>query len=136
MGRRYKNRSDSTHYHDWVEKAEDDLLAAGLLITDNELYAPCAFHCQQCAEKILKAYILFSKKQLLDGHNLSWLCRQAQTVDPSFEQWLDECVALNHYYIESRYPSDFSPAPTQAEIASALRMATELFNYVCDQMGL
>lgn len=136
MSRRYKNRSDSTYYHDWVEKAEDDLLAAGILITDPELYAPCAFHCQQCAEKILKAYMLFSKERLIDGHNLSFLCRQAQSVDQSFEQWLDECVILNHYYIESRYPSDLVPDMTKEQVENALRMATEIFNYVCDQMGL
>jgi HEPN domain-containing protein len=42
---------------EWLSKAEADLIAAGVLAAaETHDYFTCAFHCQQAAEKFLKAY--------------------------------------------------------------------------------
>ena len=44
---------------EWVEKAEEDFDVADTLLygRDVPLAAAICFHCQQCAEKYLKAYL-------------------------------------------------------------------------------
>ena len=44
---------------EWVEKAEEDFDAADVLLygRDVPIAAIVCFHCQQCAEKYLKAYL-------------------------------------------------------------------------------
>ena len=134
MGRRGERSRDSRHYYDWIEAALQDRLAAELLITDERLYDSCAFHCQQCAEKSLKAYLLLKNGRLVDGHNLTWLCKQAVKLDPHFTEWLDESAALNHYYIETRYPLDFGVDITEKRIRRVLEMANEMYFFICAEI--
>ncbi len=77
-------------------------------MTDDRCYNLSAFHCQQAIEKALKSYILLKSGLLVDGHNLTWLCKQAMRYDPKFSDWLDESAALNRCYIETRYPATWS----------------------------
>ncbi len=52
---------DAKAVHEWVQKAENDLLNADhtLLLGDNCPYDTVCFHAQQCAEKYLKALLAF-----------------------------------------------------------------------------
>lgn len=43
---------------EWITKAEEDLAAARRLLQDDPLPTPAAFHCQQAAEKALKAFLV------------------------------------------------------------------------------
>jgi len=44
--------------HDWLAKADADLAVAERLLPDGGAHAwAVAFHCQQAAEKFLKAYL-------------------------------------------------------------------------------
>ena len=105
MGRGYRD-NDSRRYFDWLYYANLDLLAAKTLLSDERCYNGAAFHCQQSIEKGLKGYLLFKKHKLYDGHNLTWLCKQAMQTDSHFSTWLEKSTMLNHYYIETRYPAD------------------------------
>ena len=69
MTRRRHNPTDSRRFQDWLNAAYDDLRAAELLIQDDTLHNATAFHCQQCAEKVLTGYILARDEQAVDGHN-------------------------------------------------------------------
>jgi HEPN domain-containing protein len=42
----------------------------------------------------------------VDGHNLTYLFRQAIRLDTHFTQWLEDSAVLNRFYIETRYPAD------------------------------
>ena len=103
---RMHNGNDSRRYYDWLEHSSQDLIAAKILSEDDRCYRLSAFHCQQAIEKALKAYILLKSDVLVDGHNLTWLCRQAKKYDKGFHQWFDESADLNQCYIETRYPAD------------------------------
>ena len=94
MGRSYRE-SDSRRYFDWLFHANLDFLAAKNLIKDTRCYNSAAFHCQQCIEKALKGYLLFKKHKLYDGHNLTWLCKQAALTDQSFTKWIGKSTLLN-----------------------------------------
>ena len=136
MTRHRSNPEDSRHYSDWVNAAYDDLRAAKLLLDDNTLNNCTAFHCQQCAEKALKSFILYKTHQTVDGHNLTWLCRRAAGLDESFKQWLQESATLNRYYIETRYPTDIPTEISDATVYRLYKLTEEMFNYVTDEVGL
>ena len=105
MGRR-SNTSDSRRYHDWLDYAEADITAALDLSDKEETYLCSAFHCQQAIEKTLKAYFLYEDGYAPDGHNVIFLCRKLSGKYREFEQWIDECIETNNYYIQTRYPPD------------------------------
>ncbi len=132
MGRH--NNSDSKRFYTWLDNAQEDIIAAQMLITNQRCYKLAAFHCQQTLEKVFKAYVLFKSKKLLDGHNLLWLCRQAMKIDKSFVDFMDESALINHYYIESRYPSDFLQEISDGQMNKIISSTTEVFDIICNKI--
>jgi len=60
----------------WIEKAEQDLLAASIILDsgyDEKPYGTVCFHCQQAAEKYLKAYLVFLDVMFPKTHNIGQL---------------------------------------------------------------
>ncbi len=134
--RHQPNPGDSRRYQDWMNAAYDDLRAAELLCQDSTLNNMTAFHCQQCAEKALKGYILARDGQPVDGHNLTWLCKRATRIDPEFGQWLDESAALNKFYIETRYPTDIPTEISDEQVGRIVGMTRSMFDYVADDLDV
>lgn len=136
MGRRHGREgcSDSKRYYDWLERASEDLAAAEQLLNSDETLNAAAFHCQQCIEKALKGYILFASHEHVDGHNLTWLCRQAVKRDRRFAEWLDESVILNNYYIETRYPADLPLNLNYEDVNRAYDMAHSMYKFICSEV--
>ncbi len=128
-------KGDSKRYYDWIYHACLDRMASEALACDKRLYYCAAFHCQQCIEKALKGYLLYKSRHLLDGHNLTWLCKQAAMMDDGFVQWIDESAVLNRYYIETRYPADIPLEIDEEGIESLLRMSGEMLEAICDATG-
>ncbi|MEG0570986.1 MAG: HEPN domain-containing protein [Oscillospiraceae bacterium] len=134
MKDRAHRTNDSRRYYDWIVRAEVDLLSAKALMNDKQLYISSAFHCQQCVEKILKGYLLFNTNKLVDGHNLTWLCRQAMKFDEKFSDWLDESIALNKYYIETRYPTDFPFEISDDVINKVYKMTNDMYTFIFSEI--
>lgn len=128
--RRANHYTDSKHYYDWLDRCNEDIYSARLLMGHDGCYNNAAFHCQQTIEKALKAYILLKSNVLVDGHNLTWLCKRAMKYDRSFGQWLDESASLNHCYIETRYPADIPLDLTRKQIGRYYDMAYELYSFI------
>lgn len=134
MVRRRVNPSDSKFYFEWLKSAQQDIHVASVLVNDAHGRNACAFHCQQAIEKALKAYMLLSSGRLLDGHNLTWLCRQAMKYDDEFEQWFDESASLNRYYIETRYPADIPLQLSHDDIKRVYKMAKNMYDFIGQQV--
>ncbi len=128
---RSSKKGDSKRYYDWIYQAWLDRLAANSLASDKVLFHAAAFHCQQCIEKALKGYLLFKSRRLLDGHNLTWLCKQAALMDGGFVQWIDESAVLNRYYIETRYPADIPLEIDEDTMKSLLKMSSDMMDFIC-----
>lgn len=137
MGRRrHANsaNSDSKKYFDWLDRAGEDMICANMLSNDERLFNSAAFHCQQAIEKALKGYILLKSGELVDGHNLTWLCKRAMRYDKEFTTWLDESTSLNRCYIETRYPSDEIHDISYKKIKRYYKMAHEMYLFICEQV--
>lgn len=134
MTRRRKGNGDSRYYYKWLEKALSDLQSARILLTWGGDRMAVAFHCQQAIEKALKGYLLFRTGRHFDGHNLTFLCRQAAMCDDRFVEYLDESAALNNYYIETRYPTDLPFQITETQEYAILHMAEDMFRVIRQEL--
>lgn len=132
---RNSHQTDSHHYSDWLSKANADLKSALALQNIEGCEQNSAFHCQQCIEKALKAYLLFKKGEHFDGHNLTFLCKMATREDENFGQWLDESAYLNRYYIETRYPSDFPLIISEQKLSNIVGVAQNTYNFIENEIN-
>ena len=130
MGARRASPHDSKRYFDWLERAEADLVSARILKNNDGDNCNAAFHCQQCIEKALKGYILYSTGKHTDGHNLTYLCRSACRINSRFDQWLDESASLNRYYIETRYPTDIGFDIDDSRLERVYKMAEDMYRFI------
>lgn len=132
MSRGSNHTTDSKRYYDWLYHACLDIMSARMLMADERLSKPVVFHCQQAMEKSLKAFLLYKHRKLFDGHNLTWLCKQAAMTDQSFTEWISKSALLNRYYIETRYPADI-PEEISRELVKEILAATEkMLGVICE----
>ena len=84
----------------WILKAENDLKIAKDEITmENPATDAICFHAQQCAEKYLKAYLIFNNREVRKTHDIAELISLCSEVDPE--------VSLTDYAVEIRYAENF-----------------------------
>lgn len=117
----------------WLTKAEHDVLIAEQLVTSPVLADGVSFHCQQAAEKALKAFLTWHSQPFGKTHNLRVLVLACEDISAEFGDLLDAADILTPYAIAGRYPDDLI-SPTQAEAAEALRLAKEVVQVVRDQL--
>ncbi|MDR0983614.1 MAG: HEPN domain-containing protein [Ruminococcus sp.] len=124
---RDKNR-DSHRCEDWFSYAEFDLASAKTLYNSkNALHS--AFHCQQCIEKALKGYLLLKRGKLYDGHNITWLVKQASMLSKAFDSYIAETVTINKFYIETRYPPDTPLVIDEKYLKKLIKISEEILDF-------
>ena len=112
----------------WIDKAEHDLIAAKHMLELADLTDIVCFHCQQCAEKYLKALLLFSDVHFPKTHDLRLLLELAQK-HCKLELKLSDIIPLNRYTIEGRYPGDWEPI-SKKEALNAIEIASSVRNEI------
>lgn len=99
---------NKTEAEKWIEFAENDYQAATLLSENiKPLLEIVCFHCQQCAEKYLKAFIIKNKSEIKLTHNLEELLKICVKIQNDFDSLIDNCIDLSDYAVETRYPYPF-----------------------------
>ena len=107
----------------WLAKADEDLGAAEVLLSCGKpLHATVCFHCQQAAEKALKALVVALERRPPRTHDLAALVQVAASV-PLGVVVTDATVLLNDFGVIPRYPSADPPGRAQAEKALAAARA-------------
>ena len=106
-----------------------------------ETYHPCpyeiiCYHCQQAAEKAIKAVILFSdlKGGLPRSHDLSFLLNQIRNRYSVSERILDYADELSQYGVATRYPNELFLEQHHAK--EALYMAKEVLAWCREQVEM
>jgi HEPN domain-containing protein len=90
--------------------------------------AAICFHCQQSAEKILKAYAIAQNEKLIKTHDLNLVLDQCLNYDSRFEDYADACEILAEYAVASRYPSD-EELIAEHDMKAALKNALEILKF-------
>ena len=89
----------------WIEYARKDLLAAKLLLENGgELIAQSAYHSQQCAEKIIKAYLTVKRIRFNKTHRIIELIKLIEPIDSELAKLLTPTDVLTKFAISYRYP--------------------------------
>lgn len=108
---------------DWVQKAESDFIAAAALNRRRKTPVPdvVCYHCQQCAEKYLKAYLLAQGAIIPHIHDLEELLTRCTLYDASLARQMPLALALNPYGILIRYPGLTATVTEAKETLTKLR---------------
>jgi len=126
--------TDINELKSWIAHAEDDYSAAKILIRGRKplLYSTC-FHAQQCAEKYMKALLIYKDQDFPKVHDLSTLddlCSSAGIFLGIDGTGLE---LLSGYAVGSRYPGD---EPTLEETKEALEIAKTVRRFARSFLGL
>jgi HEPN domain-containing protein len=96
----------------WLVKAEHDLVTAKSTIQIHpEVTDTICYHSQQCAEKSLKAYLVFVGQQIERTHYLPRLVELCETYNPDFRELYQIATDLTEYATSTRYPDDWIEIP-------------------------
>jgi len=103
----------------WVAKAANDLLSADNNLTAREVPRDVVcFHCQQAAEKLLKAFLVSGGHPSPRTHDLLLLLEEVLQIDSAAEALRDQLALLMPYAVEIRYPDEwFEPSAEDAQEA-------------------
>lgn len=114
----------------WLVKAQHDLASARKLAEEPDSYLDTAiYHCQQAAEKAIKAFLVFHDQRFDKTHDLRPLIELAQPLNEKFSSFLQAAVLLTPYATEFRYPGDFID-PTREQFDEALSAADSVCQFV------
>jgi HEPN domain-containing protein len=118
----------------WTERAKQDFLAAEQLVESGagSLTGIVCSHAQQCAEKYLKALLVYQGVAFPKTHDLRLLLDLIPAA-VSLDLRRAQVIPLNRYVIEGRYPGDWEPV-TVAEARRALEMAQSVRQAVLRQL--
>ncbi len=116
----------------WMIKAWRDLETARRAATgEPPFYDVAVYHCQQAAEKAVKAYLVHQGKAGEKTHDIEVLIDLAGEVDPHFSSLADAADALTPYATRFRYPNaTFAVEPQPAEYNEAVRHAQAVYDFV------
>ena len=124
---------EMTEVGEWLRKADHDrrMSEAGLAqtppITDG-----AAFHCQQAAEKLLKAFLTWRAQEFERTHDLRSLIESCARHDTTFLEMQDAVEPLTAYAVRFRYPGPTDPSVD--EVKAALAVVEELWRFVCSKL--
>lgn len=114
----------------WLAKAEEDLEVARLLVANEQrLLSAGVYHCQQAAEKALKAWLTCCDVVFPKTHDLEALLHLGRPAAPGFGDYVEHARRLTPLATEYRYPGDLASPPLR-EAQHALVLSEELVAYV------
>ena len=116
----------------WMVKAWRDLETARRAVAGQPpFYDVGVYHCQQAAEKAVKAFLVRHGKAHEKTHDIEVLVDLAGEIDPGFRQLADAADMLTPYATRFRYPNaTFAVEPHPAEFDEALQQAQAIHDFV------
>jgi HEPN domain-containing protein len=118
----------------WLAKAKNDLLCAdNNLKADETPFDTVCFHCQQAAEKILKAFLIAKGQPYPPTHDLLLMLEKVLPISPDAENIRDALAILTPYAVEVRY-LDESHIPSQHDAVEARDAAAQVFKWLNDAL--
>ena len=108
---------------EWIEKAEMDYQAAIDLNRRRRVPLPEAvcYHCQQSAEKYLKAYLVMQGDRPPRSHDLIDLLTLCAAHETELSGLFSLLLPLNRFGVEIRYPGAMATIDEAKDAVSGLR---------------
>lgn len=115
----------------WLERAHADLGFAALGQKEPRFTSEVSFHCQQAAEKALKAYLAHHGVDFAWSHDIAYLLNLCESRNAAFQQFRQSAGTLTSYAVHFRYPRA-GPDPSIEECQQALIISQEIFDFVVE----
>jgi len=120
----------------WIKKAKNDLLSAERELSfEDPITDVVCFHCQQSAEKYLKAFLVHHQVYFPRTHRILELLELCATIDLSFREELEDADILTDYAVELRYPDIWLETGIE-ESKEALEIAKKVKEFVLKKLGV
>ena len=116
----------------WMVKAWRDLETARRAATgDPPFFDVAVYHCQQSAEKAVKAFLVHHGKTHEKTHDIEVLVDLACEIEAGFANLTDAADALTPYATRFRYPNaTFAVEPKPSEYNEAVQHAQAIYDFV------
>ena len=117
---------------EWIQTAYDDYDSAKYLF-DRPHRKPLeiiCYHCQQSAEKSLKAFLCANNVDIPKTHDTGILNQHCSEIDDKFSNFQKLCEELTIYATETRYPIRIEIDEATAE--RLLQQVLEIYDFVAD----
>lgn len=120
---------------EWIDRAEGDFNTAVRESRVRKLpnYDAVCFHCQQCAEKYLKAFLQQRSTLFPKTHDLIELLELCVSCEHRSESQRESLLRLRQYAVDYRYPGE---AANKEEALEAVRAMREVRSFVRDRLGI
>ena len=120
---------------EWIDKAEGDYRTAmrESRIRVGANYDAVCFHCQQCAEKYLKAFLQARGDAAPLIHHLVRLLEKCRVHESTLDLIRRELEMLNDYAVDIRYPGDRA---TRDEAREAIHAMGIVRSFMRARLGL
>lgn len=122
---------------EWDEKAEGDILHATLVMRKRQnrksLRDGICYHCQQCAEKYLKARLVEAGTQFPRTHDLKALLQLALPHEPLWTALNPAAKSLTDCAVDFRYPGQTA---TEQDAKTALEHCKSIRAEIRHALGL
>ena len=114
----------------WIQRADNDISSAYFLTKEMHPIPTeiVCFHCQQAAEKYLKAFLVYNDQEPPKTHDLIELARLCNNFDKDFLLLIPKCEYLFPFAIQTRYPSKLEIK--DEDIKTALAYAKDIIEFV------
>jgi len=117
----------------WINHSGSDLRAAATLLKSEEFFPlQICFLSQQCAEKAVKAILIFEEVNFPKIHDLDRL-RDLIPKGWKVKEQFPDLAELTIWAVESRYPGDM-PDVTEQEARETFRLAGAVFDMVSAEL--
>jgi predicted nucleotidyltransferase/HEPN domain-containing protein len=115
---------------EWMRKAEEDLRVADYLLADAPPFLGMTlFHCQQAAEKALKAFLACHDEPFAKPHKIGDIGVACLRFDPTLTDFGARAASLTDYAWKFRYPGG-GPLPSVEATRDSVEIARQLFQAV------
>lgn len=124
------------HVKAWIDKADHDLGSAKILFLYlPDYYDTIAFHCQQAAEKYIKAILFYREIEFERSHDLIYLLELLPDDLAVSEEKYKKAVVLNGFSVQIRYPNKIEHM-SKEELEEAINIAQEFRIYAIESTGI
>lgn len=121
-------------FQEWFEKADEDELSINAILTEKGAPSTACFLSQQMAEKYLKGFLVYRKKEFPKIHQLEKLLNTCKEFDVTFGELDDDAVLLSEFYVETRYPGDVPEGFSWNDARGAFESAKKIKDFVLERI--
>ena len=120
---------------EWLKYAENDLKVVHILAAHYPLQLEIiCYHCQQAAEKALKAFLLANDCDPPRTHSLENLVDLCRNILADFDDITTDCEYLNPFSVQPRYPFGFDL--TEEDAITSIYKCERIVEFVRNKVAL